>query len=395
VWVRPITHLNTWRCGAVTLFQGGCVAMKKSYIWTAVLLIVSSLVPLSGCKDDDPVAPAPAQTGTVVIDPSPDTIDVPWELVGPSGYSEDGTGDVTLSKLDPGDYTVTWGDITDWITPVGETKALSAGATATFTCNYTEIPVSSGDFVFIPPGSFLMGCPEGEPGRQPGEVQHLVTLSHGFFILKYEVTQQYWADVMGGEVQHGLLAKGSLTWDDAVEFCNALSAEAGLTAAYTIHGPNGDVTWDPDADGYRLPTEAEWEYACRAGSTTAFTNGPIVNTACSPLDPSLHEIGWYCGNSGLSVPIGIKEAGAKSPNAWGLFDMHGNVREWVLDNYLSNYETLPEVDPVHYLGGSGGRILKGGDVNEMAAHCRSAMRRVAYPNFENGLAGFRPARTVR
>lgn len=371
--------------------------IKKAHCALAVLSFLSILIPLSGCNDDDPAAPAPAGTGTVVINPLPDGIDAPWELVGPAGYSEDGTGGMTRAELDPGDYTVTWGGVADRVTPIGETKALTAGATATFTCTYTEIPVSSGDYVFIPPGSFLMGSPVGEPGRQPGsvEVQHLVTISRGFFMLKYEVTQQYWADIMGGEVLHGLRAKTSVTWDDAVEFCNALSAEAGLAPAYTINGPDGDVIWIPDADGYRLPTEAEWEYACRAGTTTAFASGPLVNTACSPLDPSLHEIGWYCGNYALAVPIGIKEAGGKVPNAWGLFDMHGNAREWVMDNYISDYETLPETDPVYYVGGSGGRILRGGDCSDLAAHCRSAMRRVEYPIYESGWFGFRPVRTVR
>ena len=223
--------------------------MRNPQFTLAVFLFFTSLILLSGCNDDDPAAPAPpAKTGTVVINPLPNGIDAPWELAGPVGYSENGTGGSTLSKLDPGDYTVTWGDVADWVTPVGETKVLTAGATATFTCTYKEIPVSSGDFVYIPPGSFQMGSPEGEPGRQPGsgEVQHLVTISRGFFILKYEVTQQYWADIMGGEVLHGLRTKTSVTWDDAVEFCNALSADAGLTAAYTINGPNGDVTWDPD-----------------------------------------------------------------------------------------------------------------------------------------------------
>jgi hypothetical protein len=168
--------------------------MKKSHITLAVLLLVLSLGSLSSCSNDDPVAPPPAaQTGTVVIDPSPDAIDSPWELVGPANYSENGTGDMTLSKLAPGDYTVTWGDVADWIKPAGETKPLIAGATLTFNGAYTP----PGDYLFISAGSFLMGSPVDEPGRQLGEVQHPVTLSHGFLMLKYEVTQQYWADVMG------------------------------------------------------------------------------------------------------------------------------------------------------------------------------------------------------
>jgi len=369
--------------------------MKKSHFALAVLLFVSILILLTGCGDDDPAAPAPVQTGTVVVDPSPDTIDAPWGLVGPAGYSEDGVGDMTLSRLAVGNYTVTWGDVAGWIKPAGETRPLIAGATSTFSGTYQEIPTPSGDYLFIPAGSFLMGSPADEPGRQPGEVQHPVTLSHGFFMLKYEVTQKYWADVMGGTVRDAQRAKTSLTWDAAAEFCNALSVQEGLTPAYTINGPSGDVTWDSASDGYRLPTEAEWEYACRAGSTTAFASGRIINTSCSPLDPSLDAIGWYCGNSPYTMPVGLKDVGTKAPNAWGLYDMHGNAREWVWDNYLSNYETLPEVDPVYTSGGTGGRILKGGDYSELAAHCRSAMRKVQSPEYESGWFGFRPVRTVR
>jgi len=369
--------------------------MKKPQIALAIIFFLSSLVPLSGCSDDDPAAPAPAQTGTIVIDPSPDTIDASWELAGPAGYNEDGTGDMTLSKLALGDYTVTWGDVANWIKPAADAKSLVADTTVTFSGVYQEFPISSGDYLFIPPGSFLMGSPMGEPGRQSGEVQHPVSISHGFFMLKYEVTQEYWADVMGGAAPNPQRAKTSVTWDAAVEFCNTLSAQEGLTAAYTINGPDGDVTWDPAADGYCLPTEAEWEYASRAGSTTAFANGAITNTSCLPLDPALDEIGWYCGNSPYSIPIGLKDVGTKAPNAWGMYDMHGNAREWVLDNYLSNYETLPEVDPVYYLGGSGGRILKGGDYGVFAEQCRSAARKVQSPLFESGWYGLGPVRTFR
>ena len=136
---------------------------------------------------------------------------------------------------------------------------------------------------------------------------------------------------MGGEPTNPQLPECYVSWDMAVQFCNALSLQEGLTPAYTIHGPNGDVTWHHDADGYRLPTEAEWEYACRAGSTTAFANGPITHTGCSPLDPNLDAMGWYCGNNS---PSGPKLVGQKQANEWGLYDMHGNVWAWVNNNGL-------------------------------------------------------------
>ena len=134
-------------------------------------------------------------------------------------------------------------------------------------------PGPSGDFVYIPAGTFTMGSPSDEPARSLNEIQHQVTLTKGFYMSKYEVTEQWWYEVMGGTSTTSELPKNYVSWDMAVEFCNALSVKEGLTRAYTINGPDGDVTWNRNADGYRLPTEAEWEYACRAGSVTAFANG--------------------------------------------------------------------------------------------------------------------------
>ena len=128
----------------------------------------------------------------------------------------------------------------------------------------------------------------------------------------------------------------------AIEFCNQLSIDEGLTPAYVIHGTHGNVTWNREADGYRLPTEAEWEYACRAGSHEAFCNGPITHTDCSPVDPNLDEVGWYCGNASDRRDVGLKD-----PNSWGLYDMHGNLYEWVWDGYKYDYYNLPQEDPIH------------------------------------------------
>ena len=249
-----------------------------------------------------------------------------------------------------------------------------------------EVPV---DFALINPGTFQMGSPPDEPGRNSDEVLHPVTLTQGFYISKYEVTEAWWDDVMGSGSSASQLPKSRVSWDMAVQFCNQLSIDEGLTPAYVIHGPNGNVTWNRDADGYRLPTEAEWEYACRAGSQEAFCNGPITQLDCDPIDPNLDEVGWYCGNA-----IDRHGVGQKAPNGRGLHDMHGNMYEWVWDGYRDDYENLPSGDPVHDVSPGGHRVLRGGNWAGTAPNCRSASRQHYGPDDDPGIIGFRPARSV-
>jgi len=248
-------------------------------------------------------------------------------------------------------------------------------------------------FVYIPPGAFLMGSPEDELGRiSARETQHPVTLTQGFYMSRYEVTEQRWSEVMGGAPTNSQFPKRYVSWDLAVQFCNALSLQEGLTPAYTIDGPDGNATWNQNANGYRLPTEAEWEYACRAGSTTAFANGPITYTYCDPIDPNLDAMAWYCGNRTLEA--GPAEVGQKQANAWGLYDMHGNVREWVWDGYRTDYQNLPSVNPVHSVGPGAGRVLRGGSWFFNAHSCRSASRGSVTPDYVRYNYGFRSVRSA-
>ena len=208
-----------------------------------------------------------------------------------------------------------------------------------------------------------MGSPSGELGRQSNETQHSVTISKGFWLGKYEVTQAQYEAVMGGNPAKNYPVY-YVTWYDATNFC------AKLTASEKAAGrlPSGYV--------YTLPTEAQWEYACRAGTTGDYN----VNGA------ALSDLGWYFDNSDSKThPVGQKK-----PNAWGLYDMHGNVWEWCLDWYGS-YPSSAVTDPKGPSTGSG-RVVRGGGWETPADYCRSAYRGY-YPDSYGGYGsgGFRVA----
>jgi len=234
------------------------------------------------------------------------------------------------------------------------------------------------DLVRIEGGTFTMGSPANESGRTSSEgPQHQVTVS-SFLISKYEVTQAEYEEIMGKNPSH---YKGSnlpveqVSWFDAIEYCNKLSEKEGLTPAYTRNG--NSVNWDRNANGYRLPTEAEWEYACRAGTQTPFYNGTSAN-----------DVSWHSGNSGYKThPVGEKQ-----PNSWGLYDMHGNVLEWCWD-WLGDYSAQAQENP---LGASSGvnRVYRGGCWSFQHLQTRSAYRFGNHLNFRSFIAGFRLARNA-
>ncbi|MFO7609327.1 MAG: formylglycine-generating enzyme family protein [Candidatus Krumholzibacteriia bacterium] len=357
--------------------------MCKPYPRVIATLSIFVLVLSVGCGEDDPASPA--GTGTIVIDPSPDALEAPWTLSGPDPRS--GAGDATLTGMPVGAYTLTWGEVAGWARPASASGNLAAGDTLTFTVIYQP-----GGYVLIPPGSFMMGSPTGEPQRGSNETQHQVTLTRGFYMSKYEVTEQQWYEVMGGTPITSSLPKDYVSWDMAVAFCNALSLREGLTPAYTINGSNGDVTWNQSASGYRLPTEAEWEYACRATTTQAFHNG----TNCLSSDTEAN----YNGQHPLTdCPTGVQRSGRTvvgtfPANQWGLHDMHGNLWEWVWDGYRSDYQNLPAVDPVHNVALGAVRVIRGGLWLYYARYCRSAYRASSGPDYASSSTGFRPLRSA-
>jgi len=255
---------------------------------------------------------------------------------------------------------------------VGNRSALSNSPQATTAAGFSD------DFIRIPSGQFILGSPPEERRRDTDEGLHLVTLSRAFYICPHEVTQAEWRALMGWNHSDYLGEQRPVewvTWFDCIDYCNRRSASAGFDLAYTISNPTlagshivaATVSWNRDALGYRLPTEAEWEYACRAQSLTAYCNGDVAAVGCA-ADSNLTLVGWYCGNAGSSTHTVM----LKLPNAADLYDMHGNVWEWCWDWYAP-YPAIPSTDPT---GGTSGfsRVMRGGAWNYNAEACRSAKR---------------------
>ena len=218
------------------------------------------------------------------------------------------------------------------------------------------------EMVLIPAGEFLMGT----PGDSARERQHRVRITRPFYLGKFLVTQEQWETVMGSNPSYSIKGPQNpvvgVSWDDCQQFFDKLNAKSG----------SGRGT-------FQLPTEAQWEYACRAGSTTEYCFGDD--------EARLGEYAWYFNNSGDKThPVGEKK-----PNAWGLYDMHGNVWEWCQDWYGA-YGTEAVTDPTGPATGSS-RVFRGGGWNEPARFCRSANRYFG-PGFHIIGVSFRVSRVL-
>ena len=232
------------------------------------------------------------------------------------------------------------------------------------------------EFVYIEPGTFMMGSPATEKDRGRSEIQQRVALAQGYYLQTTEVTQGQWKEIIGGNPSvfndcGDDCPVENVSWEDVQIFINKINSKE-------------------ETNKYRLPTEAEWEYACRAGSVTAYCSGDNEN--------DLDRYAWYSSNSGdrflwyyLKSGCKTHPVAQKQTNAWGLYDMHGNVQEWCADrfgySYPSGYKINPEDPPTDFSRG-----LRGGGYGNTAMECRSAYDHWAYQYSRVSGAGFRLAR---
>lgn len=235
-----------------------------------------------------------------------------------------------------------------------------------------ELARISSQFVYIRPGTFVMGSPSSEYGRVFNEKLHQVTLTNGFYLQTTEVTQGQWYAVMGTRPWAGkkFVQTGDeypavyISWVDVQSFISKLNQLE-------------------DVDKYCLPTEAQWEYACRAGSKTVYSYGDDANR--------LGQYAWYnCNERDVDAKYAYRVA-QKKPNTWGLYDMHGNVYEWCQD-WFGQYPADIITDPTGPSIGSH-RVRRGGGWGDHARICRSAVRKHSGPKYRNRFIGFRLSRT--
>lgn len=262
----------------------------------------------------------------------------------------------------------------------------------------TPAPVPE-DFILIEGGTYEMGSPQDEAWRSEDETQHTVAISD-FYISQYEVTQAEYQSVMNenpSSFSGGNLPVDSISWLDAIAYCNARSEAEGLTPAYTVEGDV--VSWNREADGYRLPTEAEWEYACRAGTTTPFNTETSISADESNYwgdYPYMIEDNYF-SQGNLETRPGVYrqttvEVSNFEPNGFGLYNMHGNVAEWVWD-YYGEYSADVQTDPTGPESGTR-HVYRGGGWNDFAKNLRCAYRAAAPAENSSASIGMRLVRNA-
>ena len=253
------------------------------------------------------------------------------------------------------------------------------------------VATSGTEMLLVRPGTFMMGSPEDESGRESIEAQHNVTITQGFWLGKYEVTRLEWEKVMSpvqppqadtdsdeptpdpyADVERPKFPKVNVNWIEAMDFCDKLA----LAEKEAGNLPEGYI--------YSLPTESQWEYACRAGTTTSTAFGNELGPGDAAIDPQRP----YGAAAKARIPKRLHKVGEYEPNAWGFYDMHGNAVEWCRDFFFARYPTGLVLDPIH-LHNTGLKVKRGGSFFLDGTVARSAKRGSDSPNRQSDELGFR------
>ena len=347
---------------------------RKSLI--IVLMLVGHL--FFGCKSaTEPEIPPTSPFGSLDIQVNPDNSLLKLKLSGTLLKQRIGSG--VIDSLLPGSYTLE-ASADNYYSDTSIVQIATNNKTVK-NVQLVQIPPFT-SMITIPGGTFTMGCTSEQNGCYNDEKPtHQVTLS-AYEIGKYEVTQIEWRTVMGtnpSQIKGDYRPVETVSWNDIITFCNTLSTREGLTPVYVVNGPTLTANWS--ANGYRLPTEAEWEYAARGGASSTNTQYSGSNT--------IEDLAWYTSNSGNTT----HDVGTKSPNQLGVYDMTGNVWEWCWDWYSDTYYTsASQTNPMGPIFGSK-RVLRGGSWNNFPGDSRVSRRINIDPDNRTANVGFRLVRT--
>jgi formylglycine-generating enzyme required for sulfatase activity len=355
----------------------------KPISYFSALFLTFSLLFIS-CKSDSTTVDPPDNTTNSpiinILNISTIVIGQKITLLGKYFGSSKGTSTVNMNGIDCSTYDI-WNDsLITCTVPTGVTSGKLKVVVGTKTSNEISYIIQQSSslipMVLIPKGSFYMGTDDTDDWDNLPK--HKITISNDFYMAKYEITQEQWK-VVYGNISNPSKYVGTkfpvdqITWFKTLDLCNQLSKIEKLTECYTINGETVTCNWN--ANGYRLPTEAEWEYACRGGTISDFYG-------------TISEIGWTNSNS-KNAP---NEVGLKLPNSFGLYDMSGNIYEWCWDYYDSEYyATSPASDPKGPVTGEE-RILRSGSWIDGDSKAKSITRHSAIPGLYNFNWGVRVVR---
>lgn len=323
-------------------------------------------------------APAESSVHVAATFVPPDEIRLTWPTTPGKSYQ------VSSATAVPGEWTV---HATDPAALVATGEELSVSVASDEAVRFfrvvvvAEKPQPAPGMVWIPPGTFMMGSPDSEPGAYGEEWPRTqVTLTRGFWLGRHEVTQREYLELMGANPSR---FTGDL--DRPVEQVSWLNATA-YTQQLTLREQAAGRL--PEGWRYQLPSEAQWEYACRAGTTTRFSFGDALGCtvfcgSCAEVDP---HVVWCGSNDGQTAPVG-----SRLPNPWGLYDMHGNVGEWCADWFEYGYAGGSVTDPKGAAEATGFRVIRGNGWTTDVQNLRSASRGRNFPTKTHWTLGFRLA----